>query len=225
MQVYQVPQFLDSGNKILGPLTVFQLIYAMVGGGICFLIFNFLTALAPNLGIFALIPISPIAALTAYLAIGKYNGRDADIYVLKMILHIVKPRRMTYVRQPDLSELDDQIKELTPEKILERWREKRMMEQGEDIFRRQDTEYKISVIKNLSNSIETIKQNMLYETYTMEKKKESTERLIEQLQNTKIPNLPTVQKPIEYLENQINLQNIQQQESLNFLDLNKNKNG
>ncbi len=225
MQVYQVPQFLDSGNKILGPLTVFQLIYAMVGGGICFLIFNFLTALAPNLGIFALIPISPIAALTAYLAIGKYNGRDADIYVLKMILHIVKPRRMTYVRQPDLSELDDQIKELTPEKILERWREKRMMEQGEDIFRRQDTEYKISVIKDLANSIETVKQNMLYETYTMEKKKESTERLIEQLQTAKIPDLPIVQKPMEDLENQINLQNIQQQESLNFFDLNKNKNG
>jgi len=42
------------------------------------LIFNFIVSLAPNLGIFALIPVSPIAALTTYLAIGKYNGRDAD---------------------------------------------------------------------------------------------------------------------------------------------------
>jgi len=160
MQAYQVPQFLDSGNRILGPLTLWQLIYAMVGGTICFVIFNFFSALIPGIGIFALLPVAPVAGITAYLALGKYNGRDADIYVLKMIVHFVRPRRMTYSRKPDLSDIDEQIRELTPEKILERWRERREIAQSQDIFKSKDVEYKVATIKNLTSSIENIRQNL-----------------------------------------------------------------
>jgi len=222
MQVYQVPQFLDSGNRILGPLTLWQLIYAMVGGTICFVIFNFFSTLIPGIGIFALLPVAPVAGLTAYLSLGKYNGRDADIYVLKMIVHFVRPRRMTYSRKPDLSEIDQQIKELTPEKILERWRERREITQGQDIFKSKDVEYKVSTIKNLTSSIENIQQNVLYEIYSMEKKKEDTEALVKTLQETNNPySVPIVTKPSMDLEEKIRQENLHRQENLNFLNLAK----
>lgn len=217
MQSYQVPQFLDSGNKILGPLSIAQLIYALIGSGISFSIFNFFTAVVPGIGIFALIPAAPMAAFTAYLALGQYNGRDSDIYILKFILHTIKPRRMTYVRKPDLSELDSQLAELTADKILEGWHQKKILAQGEDVFRQRDTQYKISTIRNLGNSFESLQQNMLKETYIMEKKKSENEFLLEQLQNA--PNFGgevVVQKPA-YTEDQIyTQQNRNQQESTNF---------
>jgi hypothetical protein len=222
MQSYQVPQFLDSGNKILGPLTVAQLIYAMVGAGISFLIFNFFQALVPGIGILAIIPAAPVAALAAYLSLGKYNGRDADIYILKFIIHTVKPRRLVYARKPDLGELDQQLKELTPEKILSRWQQRKLLEEGEDSFRKKDTEYKISAIRNLGDSIENLQQNLMYETYVMEKKKTSTESMLSQLQDAR-GGRRIVQKPVNDLDSEFNEINRQQQDSLNFFGLKKEK--
>jgi viroplasmin and RNaseH domain-containing protein len=129
---------------------------------------------------------------------------------------------MTYCRKPDLSEIDEQIRELTPEKILERWRERREIAQSQDIFKRKDVEYKVSTIKSLTSSIENIQQNVLYEIYSMEKKKEDTEALVKTLQQTNNPySVPIVTKPTLDLEEKIRQENLQRQENLNFLNLSK----
>jgi hypothetical protein len=39
---YQVPQFIDVEDKVIGPLTIKQFIYLAGGAGMCFVIFHFI---------------------------------------------------------------------------------------------------------------------------------------------------------------------------------------
>jgi hypothetical protein len=66
---YQVPQFIEVEDKIVGPLTLKQFIYIAGGGGLCILFFSYLPI------IFALLLSVPVAALAAGLAFYKVNGK------------------------------------------------------------------------------------------------------------------------------------------------------
>jgi hypothetical protein len=121
MASYQIPQFLDSGDKILGPLNLRQFAYALAGFLISALIFTTISSVDPRIGIYALIPCLPVIILFGYLALGKYNGRDAEIYVLKFILFMSKPRQMAYIKVPYTTDLDTQLASLSSDKILKEW--------------------------------------------------------------------------------------------------------
>jgi hypothetical protein len=78
---------------------------------------------APTLGAWgSVFPIAPIAALSMYMAFGKYNGRPSEGYVLKMILYNVKPRQMVYSRVPEMDDLNKKMSEYTQDKIMARWK-------------------------------------------------------------------------------------------------------
>lgn len=67
---YQVPQFIDVEDKVVGPLTLKQFIYLAGGIGICvsaYLVLSFLPA--------TLIAV-PVAALAIALAFYKLNGKN-----------------------------------------------------------------------------------------------------------------------------------------------------
>ena len=66
---YQVPQFIEVENKIVGPLTLKQFIYIAGAAGFCVLFFLYLPI------IFAVIFSLPIVALAAALAFYKMNGK------------------------------------------------------------------------------------------------------------------------------------------------------
>lgn len=66
---YQVPQFIEVEDKIVGPLTLKQFIYIAGGAGLCVVFFYYLPL------IFALLFAAPIAALAAALAFYKMNGK------------------------------------------------------------------------------------------------------------------------------------------------------
>jgi hypothetical protein len=66
---YQVPQFIEVENKIVGPLTLKQFIYLAGAGGLCILFFAYLQI------VFAFLLSAPIAALAAALAFYKVNGK------------------------------------------------------------------------------------------------------------------------------------------------------
>jgi hypothetical protein len=121
MASYQIPQFLDSGDKILGPLNIRQFAYALGGFFICVLIFTLTQSAAPEIGFYAILPALPVAGLTAYIALGKYNGRDSEIYILKFILFNLKPRVMMYRRVPEITDLNEQEAMLTYDKIIQEW--------------------------------------------------------------------------------------------------------
>ncbi|MFZ1075066.1 MAG: PrgI family protein [Minisyncoccia bacterium] len=66
---YQVPQFIEVEDKIIGPLTLKQFIYIAGGAGLCVVFFTFLPFfLAALLSL-------PIAVLTWALAFYKVNGK------------------------------------------------------------------------------------------------------------------------------------------------------
>lgn len=154
MPVYQVPQFLDSGDKILGPLNVRQFAYALGGFFLSFVVFTIINSLAP-LGVFSLLLVSPIAGLAAYLALGKYNGRDSEVYVLKYFLFIKKPRNLIFKRQPNIEDLKIRERSLSTEGIITEWNKRLATSQGSDkTFRQVSAEDKIRQIKELGQNID-----------------------------------------------------------------------
>jgi hypothetical protein len=118
---YQIPQFLDSGDKIIGSLNIRQFAYALGGFLLCALIFSLVGSAVPGIGTYAAIPCIPVGGLFLYLALGKYNGRDSEIYVLKFILFQNKPKRMVYRRVPQLDDLNEKLSDWTEDKINKRW--------------------------------------------------------------------------------------------------------
>lgn len=67
---YQVPQFIEVEDKIVGPLTLRQFIYVAGAGGLCIVFFVYLpTILAFLLSI-------PVVAFAAALTFYKINGKS-----------------------------------------------------------------------------------------------------------------------------------------------------
>jgi hypothetical protein len=67
---FQVPQFIEIEDKIIGPLTIKQFIYIAGGAGLSFLIYFVLDSL-----IFSILPIVLVMAVSAALAFYKVNNR------------------------------------------------------------------------------------------------------------------------------------------------------
>lgn len=121
MASYQMPQFLDSGDKILGPLNLRQFGYALGGFMLGLAVFSVVSSLFPRLGVLAWGPSVPIIALAAYLSLGKFNGRDTDIYAYKYFLFLLKAKYMTYQRHPYIDDLNEKLGDWTMEKVNKRW--------------------------------------------------------------------------------------------------------
>jgi hypothetical protein len=66
---YQVPQFIEVEDKLIGPLTLKQFIYVAGAGGLCVIFFAYLGI------VFALLLSVPVVALAAALAFYKVNGK------------------------------------------------------------------------------------------------------------------------------------------------------
>jgi hypothetical protein len=66
---YQVPQFIEVEDKIVGPLTLKQFIYVTGGAGLCIVFFVYLSK------IFAILLSLPVVALAGSLAFYKVNGK------------------------------------------------------------------------------------------------------------------------------------------------------
>jgi hypothetical protein len=67
---YQVPQFIDVEDKIIGPLSLKQFIYLAGSAGLCVIFFAYLPF------IFAVLLSLPVAGFGAALAFYKINGKS-----------------------------------------------------------------------------------------------------------------------------------------------------
>jgi len=83
---YQVPQFIDIEDKIIGPMTLKQFMYLAVGGAICLGAFFML-----KLG-FALLVSLPVITISAALAFVKVQGMPLPRYIGSMIGFAFKPQ-------------------------------------------------------------------------------------------------------------------------------------
>jgi hypothetical protein len=94
---FQVPQFIDVEDKIIGPFTIKQFVYLAGGGGMAFLIYRFLP-------IYLSIPlVAAVIILSLALAFYKMNNKPfidileaAFLYYTKQNLYIWKkePRKL-----------------------------------------------------------------------------------------------------------------------------------
>jgi hypothetical protein len=186
MASYQIPQFLDSGDKILGPLNMRQFGYALGGFMVSAIIFTLAQSLVPGAQFYAIIPCIPIVGLAAYLALGRYNGRDSEIYVLKYIIFNSKPKWMVYARVPDVQDLNEKLNDYTTDKITKRWTDelgKQKAIKGNEFltFNNQDSLKKASQIRALGNTIDLSTTNTMAEVYAGEAQIQAKEALLKQL--------------------------------------------
>ena len=190
MASYQVPQFLDSGDKILGPLNLRQFGYALFGFLVSMIIFTITSNIVPQLGIYAFLPASPVALLAAYMALGKYNGRDSDVYLIKLILFAIKPKLMAYRRLAYIDDLNEKAAQYTAQKIEARWKEeaaKKLPGAGSELreFYSEEKSKKAARIRKIGASVNSNLTNTSALIQQQELEIKSKEALLQNLVNSK----------------------------------------
>jgi hypothetical protein len=96
---FQVPQFIETEDKIIGPLTLKQFLYLAVAGGICFVLFFFLTTV---LWIFVSAILFGIAAAFAFISV---NGRPLSVAAISALSFYWKPRMYLWQRTAEAPKL------------------------------------------------------------------------------------------------------------------------
>lgn len=90
MQQFQIPQFIDYEDKVIGPLTIKQFLWLLAGGAIVFTLWvSFPLILFIILGI-------PIAILFLALAFYKINGRPFIIFITSSINYFIHPKMLLW---------------------------------------------------------------------------------------------------------------------------------
>src|SRR3989344_8578588 len=83
---YQIPQFIETEDKIIGPLRLKQFAYVAIGGFFCFLLFFILKT-------FVWIFISIIVMVScASLAFLKFNGQRLPTILVYIVKYIWRPK-------------------------------------------------------------------------------------------------------------------------------------
>lgn len=90
----QVPQYIDIEDKIIGPLTLKQFLYLLIGGGIIFLLFSIL-----KFPVFIIVAI-PIAFFTVLLAFYKIGNQKFAKFIANFLGFISKPNIYTWKKLP-----------------------------------------------------------------------------------------------------------------------------
>ena len=83
---FNVPQFIEVEDKIIGPLTLKQFLYLAVGGGILFALW-----FVVKVWVFIILVI-PIMGLCLILAFLKVNGRSLVSFLGSFIVYLTKPK-------------------------------------------------------------------------------------------------------------------------------------
>lgn len=92
---FQVPQFIETEEKIIGPFTVKQFIFIAIGGAILFLLFF---VVPPGLFIFLAIP---IAAIFLGLALVKISEMPLYMYIFHYFNYLTNPKKYFYKSEKD----------------------------------------------------------------------------------------------------------------------------
>lgn len=105
---FQIPQFIEAEDKIVGPLTLKQFLYIAVAGGFSFVLFFIL-----QFWLWIIITvILGAAALT--VAFVRYNGQPLARILLQALYYFWKPRLYIWQREPLFREVEIQGKKFTP---------------------------------------------------------------------------------------------------------------
>lgn len=98
MGQYKVPQNVESEDKLLGPLTMKQFIYAIIGLGWGFLIWRILSPGGVAAVPIMLLLIVPISGFMLLLAFGKREEQSFENYLIALIRFNVVPRKRIWLK-------------------------------------------------------------------------------------------------------------------------------
>ena len=96
MSQYKVPQDVEAEDKIIGPLTLRQFIYAIIGimwGGLCFALFRKLIPIMIVAG-------APVSLLFLLLAFYRRDGQNFEQLLVAMAGYFGQTRRRLWVKEP-----------------------------------------------------------------------------------------------------------------------------
>lgn len=103
---YQVPQFIEVEDKIVGPLTLKQFIYIAGASGLCIIFFAYMPTIV------ALLLSAPVVALAVSLAFYKMNGKPFIEVIENGFNYYVGAK--LFLWKHDESKTIDRIVEATP---------------------------------------------------------------------------------------------------------------
>ncbi len=130
MPTFQVPQFIDREDKIIGPLSLRQFIILAITGGLLFALFKIF-----QFWLFFIIG-GIIAALGMSLAFIKVNGQRFDKVALNALRYFISPRLYVW-RRPEKSKQLSVAPKIEVKKKVEE--QKRMtLEQLEEFAKKLD---------------------------------------------------------------------------------------
>lgn len=90
---FNVPQFIEIEDKIIGPLTLKQFMYLAIGGAICFMLYFVL-----KVGFFIVVTII-VMGFCAMLAFLKINGRPFPHFLKNFVSFALRPKIYVWQRK------------------------------------------------------------------------------------------------------------------------------
>ena len=114
---FVVPQFIDSEDKIFGPVTARQFIILMVAGLTCFALFKLLSFV-----MFLIVGI-PLICLAGIVAFVKINGQAFHYFFLNLLQTLKKPKLRVWQKIYVDAELKEFIS-AKPPPIIEHFKRK-----------------------------------------------------------------------------------------------------
>lgn len=90
---FNVPQFLEIEDKIIGPLTLKQFAYLAAGGAVLFVVFSYV-----KFWVFLLLAV-PIGLFSIGLAFIKINGRPFIYFLSAFIHYTLRPKLFIWRRK------------------------------------------------------------------------------------------------------------------------------
>jgi len=96
MLQYNVPQFIDKQDRVIGPLTIKQFMFLVIGSVLAGLMWP----LTPNLVVF-LIVAAPIIVIAILFAFVKIRGQTFTTFVINVVIFFLQPQLFLWSRDPD----------------------------------------------------------------------------------------------------------------------------
>lgn len=101
---YKVPQNIDLEDKIVGPFTMKQFLYLLVGGSICYGWWNYASTFISPSPVAVFLPVGgPVGILAFCLALVKINDRPFEFFILNMFKFLFSPKQRKWIEgyQPE----------------------------------------------------------------------------------------------------------------------------
>lgn len=92
---FKVPQNIDMADRVVGPLTLIQFLYLLIGGIIDYVLFSIISPI--NVGLFFALAI-PIGLFSFALAFLKLQDQPFGKFVISFILFLIKPKTRVWTK-------------------------------------------------------------------------------------------------------------------------------